>query len=110
MRPYNRSARTRLPSETGGPLVPDRRVTEMLSYSGYTDAAWHLYQQTGDASLLHKTATDDRIDQVWVSEPLADGVTDYRRLDTPSQASDHDGVAVTIDLDRVRTGDVWEYR
>ncbi|WP_329460751.1 hypothetical protein [Streptomyces sp. NBC_01497] len=44
MRPYSRSSRTRLPSESGDGPVPvlDRRVAEMLSYSGYVDAAWEL--------------------------------------------------------------------
>lgn len=110
MRPYNRSARTRLPSETGGPLVPDRRVTEMLAYSGYTDAAWTLYQQTGDDELLRRTGTDDRIDQVWLSEPLGGAVVGCRYLDKPVDASDHLGLAVTLDLGQADTSTVWEYR
>lgn len=110
MRPYNRAARTRLPSEAGHPLVPDRRVTEMLAYSGYTDAAWTLYQQTGDDELLRRTGTDDRIDQVWLSEPLGGAVVGCRYLDKPVDASDHLGLAVTLDLGQADTSTVWEYR
>lgn len=70
MRPYNKSARTRLPFETDGQLVPDRRVAEMIEYSGFVDVAQKLYTDSGDEKLLRKTATDDRIDQTWVSAPL----------------------------------------
>ncbi|MFJ7023589.1 hypothetical protein ACIQUW_35030, partial [Streptomyces sp. NPDC101117] len=97
--PYNRAARTRLPSESGGELVPDRRVTEMLVYSGYVDAAWHLYEQSGNKDLLGKTGADDRIDQLWVSEPLRDTIIDYQLLDTPAGASDHHGLLVRLDLE-----------
>ncbi|RLU86232.1 hypothetical protein CTZ27_24960 [Streptomyces griseocarneus] len=110
MRPYNRSARTRLPSESDGALVPDRRVTETLSYSGFVDAAWRLYETTGDKSLLRRTGSDDRIDQLWVSEPLADTVVEYRLLDIPEGASDHAGFMVRLDLSKAATNDPWEYR
>lgn len=50
MLPYNRSARTRLPSESGGRLVPDRRVTEVLAYTGFVDAAARLYEERGRRS------------------------------------------------------------
>lgn len=110
MRPYNRSARTRLPSEVDGRLVPDRRVTEMLQYSGYVDAAWKLYEERGDQQLLKKTATDDRIDQLWVSEPLSKTIKDYKVLDSPEGASDHSGLAVRINLEQAQTTNVWKYQ
>ncbi|MFF8919160.1 hypothetical protein ACF08M_39190 [Streptomyces sp. NPDC015032] len=110
MLPYNRSARTRLPSEVDGQLVPDRRVTETLAYTGFVDAAWKLYTERGDERLLRKTATDDRIDQLWVSAPLRDTVLDYGVLDTPAGASDHHGLVVRLDLDQAATDNVWEYR
>ncbi|MFB8183474.1 hypothetical protein ACFC8N_47515 [Streptomyces sp. NPDC055966] len=110
MLPYNKSARTRLPSEVDGQLVPDRRVTEMLAYTGFVDAAAKLFEERGDKELLRKTATDDRIDQVWVSAPLRDTVVDYALLDTPEGASDHDGLVVRIDLAQAKTDNVWEYR
>lgn len=110
MLPYNKSARTRLPSEVGGQLVPDRRVTEMLAYTGFVDAAAKLYEERGDKELLRKTATDDRIDQLWVSAPLRDTVVDYALLDAPEGASDHHGLVVRIDLDQAKTDNVWEYR
>ncbi|GGT23181.1 endonuclease/exonuclease/phosphatase family protein [Streptomyces griseoviridis] len=110
MRPYNIAARTRLPSEAGAPLVPDRRVTEMLSYSGFVDAAWHLYKQHADTRLLATTGTDDRIDAVWTSRPLAPCIADYRLLHEPPGSSDHHGVAVQLDLARADTSDTWDYR
>ncbi|MFB9571939.1 hypothetical protein [Streptomyces yanii] len=62
MLPYNTSARTRLPSEVGGQLVPDRRVTEILAYTGFVDATSKLFEERGNKALLRRTATDDRID------------------------------------------------
>lgn len=110
MLPYNRSARTRLPSEVDGQLVPDRRVTETLAYTGFVDAAAKLYEERGDKELLRKTGTDDRIDQLWVSAPLRDSIVDYRLLETPQGASDHHGLVVRLDLERAATDNVWEYR
>ncbi|MEU6647714.1 endonuclease/exonuclease/phosphatase family protein [Streptomyces albidoflavus] len=110
MRPYNRASRTRLPSEVGGELVPERRVTEMLAHSGYVDVAAHLHQKTGDPACLRRTGTDDRIDQTWVSEPLTPAIVGYEVLDTPAGASDHHGQAVCLDLDRVETTNLWTYR
>ncbi|MFI1182470.1 hypothetical protein ACH4UT_23350 [Streptomyces sp. NPDC020799] len=110
MRPYNRSARTRLPSESGGTVVPDRRVAEMLAYSGFVDAAWHLYKKTGDKELLRRTGSDDRIDQLWVTAPLAEAITEYRLLDDPADASDHAGVMVRLDLSTADTDNPWDYR
>ncbi|MER5781262.1 endonuclease/exonuclease/phosphatase family protein [Streptomyces mobaraensis] len=110
MRPYNRAARTRLPSEVGGRLVPERRVAEKLEQSGYVDAAWHLFQKSGDKQLLARTGTDDRIDQAWVSTPLRDTVTEYRLLDSPAGASDHRGFALRLDLSKAMADGVWAYR
>lgn len=110
MRPYNRAARTRLPSEVDGRVVPERRVTQMLAHSGYVDVAWELHQRTGDHDLLAPTGTDDRIDQTWVSRPLAPAVADYRLLTDPAGASDHAGTVVVLDLDQAVTDDVWTYR
>lgn len=112
MLPYNRAARTRLPSEVDGQLVPDRRVSEKMSYSGFVDVAWHLYEQ-GDRkneTLLTRTGTDDRIDQGWVSQPLAPAIVDYQVLDTPEGASDHKGFAFRLDLSKALTDNVWDYR
>jgi len=110
MLPYNKSARTRLPSEADGQLVPDRRVTETLAYTGFVDAAWKLYQERGEEELLRRTGTDDRIDQLWASAPLADTLVNYTLLDEPEGASDHHGFAVRLDLSRAKTDNVWEYR
>lgn len=113
MRPYNLASRTLLPdgdfSAAAAP-VPDRRVARKLAQSNFVDVAWHLYEQTGDEGLLARTGTDDRIDQAWVSAPLADAVSGYRLLDTPEGASDHHGLVFRIDTDKIDASDVWTYR
>ncbi|MEU4118940.1 endonuclease/exonuclease/phosphatase family protein [Kitasatospora sp. NPDC028055] len=113
MRPYNRGARTILTDpalrQQNAP-VPDRRVAWKLSANGLIDTAWHLYQQTADDTLLRRTGNDDRIDQLWVSAPLAPAVVSYTLLDTPDDASDHHGLAVVLDTDLIDTGQHWTYR
>ncbi|XNR94817.1 hypothetical protein NRF20_46005 [Streptomyces sp. R-74717] len=103
MRPYNVESRTLLPDGDFDPGVapePDRRVTRKLAQNGYVDVAWHLFEQSHrqDTQLLAPTGTDDRIDQAWVSGPLAGAVSDYRLLDAPKEASDHHGLC---DITRV---------
>lgn len=93
----------------GGPQ-PDRRVAAKISENGFVDAAWHLYQRNGDEALLRPTGTDDRIDQVWVSAPLAGALTGYQVLDTPAGASDHHGLLVTLDTALIDTADPWAYQ
>lgn len=97
-KPFNIGARWRLPGpDEGGRLVPDRRVGLMLEHTGLVDTAWHLYEQTGEAELLARTAAMERVDQVWVTGALAPAVLTYRRL-PGGAASDHDGLLVTLDL------------
>lgn len=113
MRPYNIGSRTLPAGETlppRGSLEPDRRVAQKLVHNGYVDVAWHLFERTGDERLLLPTGTDDRIDQAWVTAPLAGAVSNYRRLDTPPGASDHDGIAYDLDTDLIDTRDPWTYQ
>jgi hypothetical protein len=111
MRPYNLASRTLLDQQQAdGRPVPDRRVARTLRHNGYVDAAWHLYQRTGDAQLLRRTATDDRIDQIWVSAPLASAIHGYRVLDAPPGASDHDGLVLHLETDLIDTREPWTYR
>jgi hypothetical protein len=110
MRPYNAGSRTELADSKDEKLRPDRIVAQTWESNGYVDAALHLYDQTGDQDLLHRTSHSDRIDQFWVSSPLASGLVRYERACKPSGASDHDGVVICIDTDKVDTGNVWEYR
>lgn len=109
MRSYNLAART-LVDEPDTPLRPDRRSARMLRKCGFLDAAWHLYERTGDETLLRRTGSDDRIDRIHLSSPFADAVSHYQLLDAPVGASDHHGVAVDIDTDRVAQHDLWRYR
>ncbi|MGW2255483.1 endonuclease/exonuclease/phosphatase family protein [Kitasatospora sp. NPDC001660] len=111
MRPYNYGSRTLLsdPALDQQP-APDRRVAWKLAANGLVDVAWHLRQQTDDDDLLRRTGSDDRIDQLWVSAPLAPAIDSYTLLDDPHGASDHHGLAVTLDTDRIDTSRPWTYR
>ncbi|WP_370066373.1 endonuclease/exonuclease/phosphatase family protein [Streptacidiphilus sp. MAP5-3] len=113
MRPYNLGSRTLLPEgdvDPGVDPVPDRRVARKLVQNGYVDVAWHLYEKTGDERLLASTGTDDRIDQAWVSGPLAGAVSGYRLLSEPKGASDHDGLAFELETSAIDTARPWAYR
>ncbi len=111
MRPYNLAARTLLDDPTqSGELRPDRRSAWMLKKAGYLDTAWHLYQASGDETLLRRTASDDRIDRIHVSGPLGPAINNYRLLDEPAGASDHHGVAIDIDTDAIDRQHLWTYR
>ncbi|MGW5442810.1 hypothetical protein [Streptomyces asiaticus] len=113
MRPYNIGSRTHLPEGDfvpGQTLKPNRDATRKLAQNGYVDVAWHLFQQTKNDTLLRSTATDDRIDQAWVSSPLADAISDYQLLDEPAGASDHHGLVFRIDTRAIDTTNLWTYR
>jgi exonuclease III len=113
MRPYNRGTRTRLPDgdvDLDAPPTPDRRVTRKLVQNGYVDVAWHLYQHTHDQALLERTGSDDRVDHAYVSQPLAQAVSDYRRLTNPDGASDHHGLTFHLDPAAADTSNVWIHR
>ncbi|MER5780255.1 endonuclease/exonuclease/phosphatase family protein [Streptomyces mobaraensis] len=110
MRPFNRGSRLVLTDpRQDAPPTPDRRVAWKLHANGFRDAAWELHQRTGEKELLQRTGNDDRIDQIWVSTPLVPALVSYRLLATPSAASDHHGVAVTIDTELIDTEVTWTY-
>ena len=50
-----------------------------------------------------------RIDQFWVSAPLAPAIVSYHTIDTPAEASDHKGVAFQLDTDKIDTSNVWRF-
>jgi endonuclease/exonuclease/phosphatase family metal-dependent hydrolase len=109
-RPYNRGARTILTEpEADEKPIPDRRVAWKLRQNGLWDAARIVFDRTQDQAVLGRTGTDDRIDQLWVSSPLAPAVQSYQLLDTPAGASDHHGLLVTLDLDLAITDRPWSY-
>ncbi|CAJ61379.1 MULTISPECIES: endonuclease/exonuclease/phosphatase family protein [Frankia] len=108
MRPYNRAARTLVGPD--GTLQPDTRVAGMLERCGYQDAALEMFDRSGDETLLRPTGATDRIDQIWVTTPLAPAVIGYTVLDTPEGASDHHGVMVELDTDLIDASDLWDYR
>jgi hypothetical protein len=100
MRPYFLAARTLLedPRQSGPVPVPDRRSAWMLRKANYVDVAWHIYQATGGESLLRRTASDDQIDRIHVSGPLAPAI------------SDHHGVAIDVNTEAIDRDNVWTYR
>lgn len=108
MRPYNRGKRLIVtdPANTG-PDAPDRSVAWRITRHGFVDAAWHLYQQTGDEMLLQRTGNDDRIDWILVSSALSPCIVDYGVV---HGATDHAGVWARLDLGRAAVDTVWEYR
>ncbi|WP_432982898.1 endonuclease/exonuclease/phosphatase family protein [Dactylosporangium sp. CA-233914] len=112
MRPYNLAARTLLhdPADTDADIQPDRRSAWMLRKAGYHDVAWHLSQRLGDETLLRRTASDDRIDRIHVTGPLADAVSNYQVLEEPADASDHHGIAADLDTDVIDHTNLWTYR
>jgi endonuclease/exonuclease/phosphatase family metal-dependent hydrolase len=109
MRPYNLASRT-LPDTDGTGLPPNRQLAQAIERRGFVDAALHLHDQTGNEELLARTASDDRIDRFYVSEPLADALVRYELLDTPQGASDHHGVLIELDTDRIRHDLMWDYK
>ena len=116
MRPYNIGSRTLMDwskwDGSGMPpmLGPDRRVSRKFVHNGYVDVAQHLYNKTRDERLLAPTSTDDRIDIAWVSRPLVPALVSYRRLPTPTGASDHDGLVIVMDTDLINVSSPWIYR
>ncbi len=45
-----------------------------------------------------------------MSVPLVPALISYRLLDAPSGASDHHGVAITLDTGLINTDHPWTYR
>lgn len=109
MLPFNKASRT-LPAADGTGLRPNRSIAQAIEGRGYLDAGLHLYRKTGDDQRLARTANDDRIDRIYVSDALGPALVDYELLDTPEGASDHHGVRVTLDTDLVPTELLWQYR
>ena len=108
LRPYNIAARTILDAEGEG-YVPDRRIGQKFMQAGFVDVAYHLYERTHDDKYLTRTAKDDRLDQFWVTEPLADAIVDYWLITSPEEASDHAGVAFTLDTEKIQSVEGWDY-
>jgi exonuclease III len=109
-KPYNTAARTVLNDPSNNePLQPDRRISWKLEQAGFVDVAYHMYQKTKDEKFLERTANEDRIDQFWVSKPLADRLINYWVVGNPEGASDHKGIVFQLDTDKVNASDNWNY-
>ena len=77
--------------------------------AGFADVAGYLYQKTKDDSLLRATTEEgERIDQFWVSKAITSAVERYELTDKNPEATDHFGVVVQIDTEKVDTDHMWE--
>ncbi|TMR22487.1 endonuclease/exonuclease/phosphatase family protein [Nonomuraea turkmeniaca] len=81
------------------PAVPNTDVAQSLANDRFSDAFALLHHKTNNPQFLRATGRSDRIDWIMVSEALIAALTDGQLLDTPEGASDHHGVAITLDTD-----------
>jgi len=110
--PYNVQGRTMLSDPTKKEtLLPDRRIGWKLERADMVDVAYYMFEKTQDKKFLETTANDppDRIDQFWVSRPLASAITNYWVVGEPKKASDHKGIAFQLDTALIGKPDNWHY-
>jgi endonuclease/exonuclease/phosphatase family metal-dependent hydrolase len=110
--PYNVQGRTMLSDPTKNePLLPDRRIGWKLERADMVDVAYYMFDKTKDKKYLENTANDppDRIDQFWVSRPLASGIINYWVISQPENASDHKGIAFQLDTALINKPENWHY-
>lgn len=110
MLPHNIGIRTYRvdPADPDAPRAPHRSVGIKLEDMGYRDAALYLHEHPrdggrGDPALLAYTAAGERLDGIAVTKRLAGALLSYWRLAEPAGASDHDGVAVTLETELIDT-------
>lgn len=111
MRPYNRANRcdwTLDPATGERNWIPNRAVAQRLLDYGYYDTAVLHHDRTGAPAAFARTGKTDRIDWVLASRALRDTITDYQTLTEPAKASDHAGLAVTLDLAKAAPA-AWTY-
>jgi len=108
MLPFNKM--NRLIDPRGTDPRPNKSVAQALYDGGFHDVAAELHMRTGDDRLLAYTGKTDRIDWIAVSQPLRDAIVSYQLLDEPEDASDHEGVAAVVDLQKCDLSDPWAYR
>ena len=99
VQPHVRSSRAVVTSD--GDLCADTIVGERFALGGLVDVAGRLADQ-GEPDLRAPTGKDSliRVDQFHVTPALAPALTGYRRV-VCGDASDHYGIAATLDLSRV---------
>lgn len=110
-KPYNWGARTVISSGKDvkpKDMLPDRRVAWTFKRAGYVDAAYRMYQKTHDKKLLSPTVFDERIDQFWVSSAMDPALLSYSMTKQNPDASDHAGIAIRIDTNKVDTKHMWK--
>lgn len=111
-KPYNLSARTIVDSADEVPisdLKADRQMARTFVRGGFVDAADYLYQATKKETLLQPTThNDERIDQFWVSRAIAPALEHYEMTDKNPEATDHHGIVVKIDTNKIDVDNIWE--
>lgn len=111
-KPYNFSARTIIDTAEEVPVADlraDRQMAWTLVRGGFVDVAHHLYRKTNDEKLLQPTTNnDERIDQFWVSKAIAPALEHYEQTDKNPKATDHPGIVIEIDTEKVDTQRMWE--
>lgn len=110
-KPYNLSAMTVIDNhvDVDTPvLAPNRKVARTFRRGGFLDVAQYCYEQTQDKSLLAPTASTERIDQFWTSKALAPAIVDYKITQLHPQSTDHAGIVMKLDTDKVDASHLWE--
>jgi len=103
VQPYNRTSRCLPRVREDSPWIGNRIVGQRLRDGEFTDVAAHFgdTQPTGKAGLL-------RVDQAHGTPAMRPALRSYRRVDSRS-ASDHWGIAWTVDLTAIDTERVRAY-
>ncbi|RCG20082.1 hypothetical protein DQ384_37620 [Sphaerisporangium album] len=99
--PYNRMNRCLPRSSPDEPWRANTIVGGKLAAGGMIDVAAYLADRRGDVSLRAATGLGGvRVDQFHVTPALKAAIVDYRRVDV-GEASDHWGVVMDLDTDRI---------
>ena len=97
-------------SDTTGWWTPTGESRRCLGWRRYRRRPVDAREKP-EGSLAPGTCPDyGRIDQFWVTRPLAPAVIDCQLLTEPVGASDHHGVAIGIDTDQILSHESWECR
>lgn len=108
MLPFNKM--NRLHNPRSDHPTPNRTVAQALYDGEFYDVATQVWHRTKNDDCQAYTGRTDRIDWIAASSPLRETITDYQLLNQPPAASDHHGIATTLNLAAADTSDPWGYR
>lgn len=109
MKPYNVASRVNISADDPSKREPAREVAQMFEKAGYVDAAYEQYSKSNDDSMLQHTCKMERIDQYWVSKPLASSIKSYWTSNHTPGASDHKAIILQLDTALIDTSGAWLY-